>query len=147
MSAACNRRFDESLLSGYLDRALTQGERQLVERHLELCASCRSVVDELDTLRGAARASVFAVPPDEQWNELPRAAGSRLLRLSGWGLLLLWAALLAGTAAVTLARSGAPAWEKLAIVGGVGGLALLLLSVLLDRLRDLRHDRYTRVQK
>lgn len=147
MTATCDRRFDESLLSGYLDRALTHGEMQQVEHHLERCASCRALVDELGRLRGAARSSAFAIPPDEQWNELPRSAGSRLLRLSGWSLLLLWAALVAGAAAVALARSGAPAWEKLAIVGGVGGLALLLLSVVFDRLRDLRHDRYTRVQK
>jgi ABC-type proline/glycine betaine transport system permease subunit len=34
-----------------------------------------------------------------------------------------------------------------AVAGVVAGLALLLLSVLLDRMRELRHDRYRRVQK
>lgn len=147
MSAACDRRFDESLLSGYLDRILTQGERQQVELHLETCPSCRALLADLGALRGAARTSSFAVPPDEQWNELPRTGGSRALRLSGWALLIAWLALVGGAAAVGLATSGAPTWEKLAIVGAIAGFGLLLLSVLLDRLRDLRHDRYQRVQK
>jgi anti-sigma factor RsiW len=143
----CDRRFDESLLSGYLDRALTQGDRQQVEVHVDRCPTCRALLADLGALRGAARSSTFEPPGDEQWNELPRTGGSRVLRLSGWALLLTWVTLVAGIAAVGLARSGAPSWEKLLIVGAVAGFGLLLLSVLLDRLRDLRHDRYRRVQK
>ena len=144
---ACDRRFDESLLSGYIDRALTQAERQQVELHLETCAECRAFVGEMDAVRAAARTSTFVLPADEQWNELPRTGGSRALRLGGWLALVLWAALLSGGGTVALVTSTVPVWEKLAIAGGVGALALLLLSVLLDRLRDLRHDRYRRVQK
>jgi anti-sigma factor RsiW len=147
MTRACDRRFAEELLSGFVDRALTQAERQQVALHLERCSSCRAVVDEMEALRGAARSTTFAFPADEQWNELPRTGGSRALRLAGWLVLVLWAALLAGAGAIGLARATVPAWEKLAVAGVVGALALLLLSVLFDRLRDLRHDRYQRVQK
>ena len=52
-----------------------------------------------------------------------------------------------GYATIELLRAGIPAWQRLLVVGGVGGFALLLLSVLLDRLRELQHDRYRRVQK
>lgn len=147
MSEPCGRRFDEELLSGYLDHALSQGERQLVERHLEGCAACRSLLDELAAVRQAARGTAFVVPRDEQWNELPRTAGSRLLRLGGWGLLLAWLAMVGGLAVVELVRSGIPSWELLAIGGAVAAFVLLLLSVLLDRLRDMKTDRYRRVQR
>ena len=147
MTTPCDRRFDEELLSGYIDRALTQGERQQVELHLERCAECRALVGELGAVRSAARASTFTMPADEQWNELPRTGGSRALRLGGWLALALWAALLAGGGTIALVTAGISTWEKIAIVGGVVGFALLLGSVLLDRMRDLRHDRYRRVQK
>jgi anti-sigma factor RsiW len=147
MSAACGRRFDEELLSGYVDGMLAQGDRQRVELHLEDCAACRELVAGLDAVRSAARGSAFALPADEQWRELPRSGASRALRLGGWTLLLAWVSLVAGYALVQVVRSGMPAWERLALLGGAAAFGLLLLSVLLDRLHDLKTDRYTRVQR
>jgi anti-sigma factor RsiW len=147
MSQPCGRRFGEELLSGYVDGMLAQGERQQVELHLASCASCRALTDQLGAMRQAARATAFALPADEQWRELPRSAPSRALRLGGWTLLLAWAVLVVGLAVVELLRSGMPAWERLALLGGGGGFLLLLLSVLLDRLHDLKTDRYSRVTK
>jgi predicted anti-sigma-YlaC factor YlaD len=147
VTAICGRRFDEELLSGYLDGMLTQRERQQVVLHLEGCADCRGELAELATVREAARGSAFVAPPDEQWQELPKTPGSRSLRFSGWLLLAVWVTVVAVFALVELARSTAPAWERLAVVGVGAGLVLLLLSALLDRVHELRHDRYRRVQK
>jgi anti-sigma factor RsiW len=147
MSEPCGRRFGEELLSGYLDGMLAQGERQRVELHLASCVTCRGLVDDLTAVRHAARGTTFGLPADEQWRELPRSAPSRVLRLGGWTLLLAWVLLVAGIGLVELLRSGMPAWERLAVLGGIGGILLLLLSVLLDRLHDLKTDRYTRVER
>jgi anti-sigma factor RsiW len=147
MTEPCGRRFGEELLSGYLDGVLAQGERQQVELHLASCATCRTLVDDLGVVRHAARGTAFAAPLDEQWRELPRSAPSRALRLGGWTLLLAWVALVAGLGIVEVLRSGMPTWERVALLGGAGGFLLLLLSVLLDRLHDLKTDRYTRVQR
>ena len=49
--------FDEALISGYLDRELTQGEAQRVRLHLEDCAECRSLADEITRLREATMAT------------------------------------------------------------------------------------------
>jgi len=147
VAAACGRRFDEALLSGYLDGALTQHERQVVSLHLEACADCRAELDDMAALRAAARGTAFALPADGEWGELPRTASSRALRLGGWGLLLVWMAVVLGSGLVELMRAAVPAWERVAIAGVVAGLLLLLLSVLVDRLRELRTDRYRRVQK
>lgn len=146
-SPACGRRFDEALLSGYLDGALTQQERQQVSLHLEACPRCRAELADLSSLRAAARGTAFALPADDEWGELPRTAGSRALRLGGWMLVLVWLAVVVGSGLVELMRAAVPAWERVAVAGVVAGLALLLLSVLLDRLRELRHDRYRRIQK
>ena len=146
MTAPCGRRFGEELLSGYLDGALTQRERQRVSLHLEGCPDCRRELAELGALRSAARGTAFAMPGDDEWGELPRTAGSRALRLGGWTLLVSWLAAIVGIGLVELMRAAVPAWARVAIAGGVAGFGLLLLSVLLDRLHDVRFDRYRRVQ-
>jgi predicted anti-sigma-YlaC factor YlaD len=147
MSAPCGRRFDESMLSGYLDGALTQRERQLVSLHLESCAACRGELAEMAAVRGAAQSTAFALPADDQWGELPHTAGSRALRLGGWTLAVVWLAVVLASGLIELLHAPVPVWERVAIAGAVAGFALLLLSVLLDRLDELRHDRYRRVQK
>ena len=129
--APCGRRFPEELLSGYLDRALTQGEHQRVRVHLEDCAACRGLLAELAALRETAMNTRFLIPADDQWNERPRGGLSRVLRGGGW---------LVATAPESL-------FEKLLIFGGASGGALLFLSALVDRLRALPGDRYRRVEK
>jgi predicted anti-sigma-YlaC factor YlaD len=141
----CPRPFDESLLSGYLDQALIQLDEQRVRVHLETCAECRATLEELAALRQAARSSRFQLPRDEQWRELPRTTASRWLRRAGWLLLALWLA--ASTTLGAFALREAPPWLAGLVLAGLGGLALLLASVGLDRLRDLRHDPYREIEK
>lgn len=147
MSAPCGRRFDEELLSGYLDGVLTQRDRQRVALHLEGCAHCRAELAELGTLRTAARDTAFAIPADDDWGELPRTPAGRALRFGGWTVLGIWLVMVVGFGLVELMRSTVPVWERVAVAGAVAGLGLLLLSVLLDRLHTLRHDRYRKVNK
>jgi len=143
----CPTSFEEELLTGHLDRALPQGESQRVRLHLEDCAHCRRLYDEMHTVRQAARSTRFLIPPDDQWREIPRSGASRLLRGGGWMLLIVWAAA-AGTFALwQLASSPVGAVEKSLVFTGVSGVGLLFVSVLLDRLKSVKSDRYTRVEK
>ncbi len=145
--AACGRRFPEELLSGYLDRALTQGEEQRVEVHLEDCAACRGLLAELTAMRETAMTTEFMVPADDQWDERPRGRLSLALRGGGWLLVVAWVLAVAGFAAWEVATSPAGPLVKLFVFGGATGAALLFFSVLIDRLRALPIDRYRRVQK
>lgn len=87
MPDACGRTFDETFLSGYLDRALVQGDEQRVRVHLKGCVSCRALLDELTSMRDATMSSTFELPRDEEWSETPRTGASRLLRGLGWRLM------------------------------------------------------------
>lgn len=139
--------FDEALLSGYLDGELTQAEEQRVRIRLEDDPQARRLLEEMRMTREATMTTEFHVPEDLQWDERPRRPLSGLLRSGGWLIFVLWAVGVAGFALWQLVVSPEPIWQKLLAVGGLSGLALLLLSVLLDRLRDRKTDRYRRVRR
>ena len=84
MPEQCDRRFDEVLLTGYLDDALVQGDEQRVRVHLEDCTSCRTLVEELAAAREATMSSTFDTPRDHEWPEMPRTGASRLAHRLGW---------------------------------------------------------------
>ena len=143
----CGRSFPEELLSGYLDRALTQGEAQRVRIHLEDCAACRALYAELAALRETAMTTEFVIPADDQWDERPRGRLSGVLRGGGWLVVAAWILAVAGWAAWEVATGPEHLLVKLFVFGGASGAALLFFSVLVDRLRVLPGDRYRRVEK
>ena len=147
MTEECTRSFDEEQLSGYLDNALPQVQAQRVRLHLEVCHVCQALHKELKTLRETAMATRFNSPEEEEWPELPRTRASFVSRSLGWTMLVAWAILVTGIALYRfLSQTGDPL-EVFLILGLPGGFVLLFLSVLLDRLRDLKMDRYRGVHR
>ncbi len=140
--------FNEELLSGYLDGELTQGDAQRVRLHLEGCAGCRSVIDELHKLREATMDAEFKVPEDTQWDETPRGTVSRLLHNFGWLIAGLW---VVGVVAVTLWQINTDSESiRVEAILGFGlllALALIILSALADRLQTRKNDPYRKVKK
>ncbi len=148
MPERCGRTFDETLLTGYVDGTLTQGDEQRVRVHLEDCAVCRTAVSEMAGLRQVAMSSRFKLPSDTEWSESPRSGASRLSFGLGWLLLTSWGVAIAAFAVADFWRTRTPVdLEDLLAFGGVAGVALLFLGVLLDRLKALRADRYREVRK
>lgn len=147
MNTPCHRTFEEALLSGFVDGELTQADEQRVRLHLEDCPRCRGLVRELQELREVAMASKFSEPNPTEWGELPRGRASTLFRSLGWVLLAVWTAATAAYAVWQVAAGPEGLAVKVLVFGGVAGLVLLLVSVLLDRLRAARTDRYKGVQR
>ena len=140
--------FDEAMLSGYLDGELPQGDEQRVRLHLEHCAECGNVMNELHKLRETTMNTGFQVPEDTQWDETPRGAISRLLHRSGWLIAGLW---VVGVVAYLVWQTATDS-QSLQLEAMIG-LALLLafglviLSALVDRLKIRKNDPYRKVQK
>ena len=73
---------------------------------------------------------------------------ARLSRRSGWWLLVPGIILLAGYAGYVFAiDETVDALVKVGVAGAAIGLSLLFISVLIDRLRDRRHERYEEVER
>jgi len=91
--------------------------------------------------------TTFETPPDDQWNELPVTPASGALRKLGWWLVIPWMALVTAWGLWEAWRGSAGVLERVLVFGGIGGLVLLFLSVLLDRLRNAATDRYREVNR
>jgi anti-sigma factor RsiW len=147
MPERCTRTFDEALLSGYVDGELTQSDEQRVRLHIEDCAACRTLVEEVQHVREVTMSSQFKVPAGDQWSEAPRGGTSRLAFGLGWTFLIVWASIVGGYALWEFWTSDGPFIAKLLAFAPASGVALLFLSVLIDRLKAMRTDPYRRVQK
>lgn len=147
MADRCPSGFDQALLSGHMDGELTQQNEQRVTVHLEQCLHCRALLADLKTLREAAMTTQLREPAEEQWNERPQSLISRGARGLGWTLAMVWVVAVGGFALWQLLTSPEGLGVKLMVVGGGGALALLFLSVLLDRLHHARSDRYREVER
>lgn len=147
MATECARSFDEALLTGYLDHALPQAQARDVRLHLEDCPSCRKFYLELTTMRQAALSTRFATPNDKAWPELPQSRASWLSRSTGWWLLVTWLLVTGGVSLWHYFQESHDPLEIFITFGMPGAFFLLFASVLLDRLRDLKTDRYRGVHR
>ncbi|MEM6795255.1 MAG: hypothetical protein AAF725_14845 [Acidobacteriota bacterium] len=139
--------FDEELLSGFLDGSLSHREMQRVRLRLEEDPEARRLYEELQALRSTALSTRFLPPEDVVWAELPATRTSRISRSLGWFVVCTWLVLVTLLALWRfLSETGDPL-EIFLVLGLPGGLVLLFLSVLLDRLKSLPSDRYRDVHR
>lgn len=138
----------EVFLSGYLDEELTQQERQKVSLHLEACAQCQQMLVLLQKARQAAQAMDIQSPTKEEWGLMQSRILENTSRGVGWIILVVWSVFTVGYGLFHYAVSPTePLIEKILIFGIFLGFALLFLSVLLQRLREHKTDRYRGVLK
>jgi predicted anti-sigma-YlaC factor YlaD len=147
MTDHCPTAFDETQISGHLDGELTQSAEQKVRVHMENCAYCRGLLDELRNMREAARSTEFKTPDDSQWDERPQTGPSLAARGLGWIVLVVWAVFFSGFTLWQFWQGSENLLERLLVFGGLSAFALLFISVLLDRLSVARTDPYREVEK
>jgi predicted anti-sigma-YlaC factor YlaD len=138
----------EVYLSGLLDNELTQQEAQRVELHLETCSECQQVLKELAAAREAAQEIEFRQPDKQEWKNMENTILESLSRGFGWLILVVWSVTTVVYASVQYALSPSePLFQKILVFGIFLGFALLFFSVLCQRIRESRTDRYKGVQQ
>lgn len=137
---------DAPLLSAYVDGELEGDDLARVEAHLAASPEARREVEQLRAFNRAAAGLRLREAPPEDWEAFWDGAYNRAERSLGWVLLVAgtvvvggWTLWLAGRAIVA---AELPLLVKLALAAGVGGAAVLLASVLRERLFTRRHTRY-----
>ena len=128
----------------YLDEELPR-ERQLeVAGHLDTCTECKRDFVVFQTMKGDLRGMLDESPVGPSiWIRVNR----RLMLPTAWLLIIAGTLALAGWGAYAYITGPENFWEKLAVGAVAIGLALLLLSAIVDRLRDLRTDPYREIHR
>ena len=136
------------MLSGFIDGELTQQDRQRVQVHIEDCGQCRTDLEELEAMRRAIGRAHLSDLAQDKWRETMDDTTVKASRGIGWLLVLGGALLAIGVAVIEIVTSASTMTlvEKL-IVGGVyGGMLLIFISVLRQRLIERKTDKYQDVE-
>lgn len=144
------REIDEhvgELLSGYIDGELTQQQRQSVEVHCGDCSACSDELDELSALRADIGAATLSQYGEDTWRETMNDTTVQASRGIGWLLLAGGILVCAGIAVIAFLTDPAIELRAKIIAGAVyGGIALLFISVLRQRLIERKTDKYKDVE-
>ena len=138
----------EVYLSGYLDEELSDDEKRQVESHLETCASCQEVLNQLRKIREETEAMNYVEPSHQEWRRIEKSIFGTISRGLGWIVLMVWAVVTSVYACLEYFSSPAePLSQKILVFAFFLGFGLLFLSVLSERIRDSRTDRYKGVER
>lgn len=137
----------EEHLSAYLDGELTQQNRQGVEVHVEACPGCGRTLEELSRIREGISRLDQPQPSEEQWSKMMRITITKTSRGLGWLLGVGGALVLVGYGVYEFATDDTTgALVKFGVAAVSCGALLLLLSVIIDRVRARKSDRYKDVE-
>lgn len=141
----------EPLLSGYLDRELTAGDRQRVELILDDCETCARSFEELNQLRQQVGGINYDKMTVTEKDELSNAAGGSIGSKLGQVLLLVGVIIVYGSGIVYLLRglitdSEAPWFVRLGIPTILLGIGILFFTVLFQRIQAAKIDKYKNVR-
>lgn len=135
------------MLSGFVDGELTQQQRQLVTIHCNDCEQCQKDLDELRVLRERIAGSKLSEIGEDKWRESMPEPTVQNTRSLGW-ILFLGGLLVGASIAVFgfLSDDEISTGMKLLIGAIYGGLGLLFVSVLRQRLIERKTDKYKDVE-
>jgi predicted anti-sigma-YlaC factor YlaD len=137
---------------GYVDGELTKEEVEEIESHLQMCARCRSELEEYRKLDRVTSAFKFVVPEDEIWKGYWSRVYNRVERDTGWILLSIGLAILIFFGSYRALNSfledpSVPVMMKVGTGAVIVGLVVLVLSILRERLFFYRRQRYKDIRR
>jgi predicted anti-sigma-YlaC factor YlaD len=142
----------KELVSSYLDGELGQEEREMVEKHLEECSECRQAYREMSELGEVIGKMTLMEPPKEAWRMYTESVYNRMERRIGWILVSIGAMVVLFFTGYEMLKGliqdpTVPLVLKAGILCGMGGLVVLLVSLVRERLFVNKRERYKEIEK
>ncbi len=139
-------------VSAYLDDELEPAERAAFEDELLRDHRLREELEEMQSMKKLVGGMRLRELPDKAWDDYRERTYSRLERRVGWILLSVGAMVLVGYGLYELVLfliSGAELtwWIRVAIGAVCVGLAILLVSVIRERIFVWKRDPYREVKR
>lgn len=142
----------KELISSYHDGELDYREKQIVEEHLKQCAECRREYEEMGRFEEVMGKMQLKKPRKEMWEVYWSMIYNRLERRIGWILLSIGGMILlffGGYKAVEgiIQDPSTPVLLKVGILTILGGVVVLLVSLLREQIFVHKRERYKEVEK
>lgn len=142
----------KELISSYHDGELDYREKQIVEEHLKQCAECRREYEEMGRFEEVMGKMQLKKPRKEMWEVYWSMIYNRLERRIGWILLSIGGMILlffGGYKAVEgiIQDPSTPILLKVGILTVLGGVVVLLVSLLREQIFVHKRERYKEVEK
>lgn len=139
-------------ISAYFDGELTPAQKRELEQHLQACPECRQEFEEMNSFESLMTKVSLPQPSEEVWTMYWASVYNRLERRIGWILLSLGSIILLFFGAYHLVEElikdlNLPLLMKIGILSFLGGVVILLVSFLRERLFLRKRERYKEVEQ
>jgi anti-sigma factor RsiW len=142
----------KDFMMAYLDGELSEADRRRFEEHVASCRKCAGEMEEFKSLKVMTDEIALAEPEDRVWNQYWGNVYNRMERGAGWIVSSIAAILLliyGGFMAIEWLIED-PALSmllKAGLLALLGGLAVLFVSVLRERIYFWSRERYKDVRR
>ena len=142
----------KDMMMGYLDNELDEEQKKKFEEHIKRCPECTKELKSFKDLKAITDEVTLAEPEDKLWQDYWNGVYNRIERGIGWIFSSIAAIILFIFCGFKLIENVIenPQVEfvfKLGLVLLIIGLAILLVSVLRERLYFWKKDRYKDVRR
>lgn len=142
----------KGLMMGYLDDELDEPQKKLFTKHLDQCPECQKELAEFRDIKQLADEVALTEPQDELWQQYWKNIYNRFERTLGWILMSVAAIILLIYGGFKLIEEiiQDPTVDivlKVGLVALIGGLAILFVSVLRERLCLRKKDPYKDIRR
>ena len=142
----------KDMMMGYLDNELDREQKARFEEHLKGCPECKQELEGFKTLKSITDDVAFAEPEDRLWKDYWNNVYNRMELGIGWIIFSIAAIILLIFGGFHLIEDviknpGVECTLKIGLVLLVIGLAILLVSVLRERLYFWKRDRYKDIER
>jgi predicted anti-sigma-YlaC factor YlaD len=142
----------KDLMMAYLDSEIDDEQRRVFEEHLASCPQCSREMREFQKLKQLTDNVTLVEPEDRIWEQYWGGVYNRVERSLGWILFSVAAILLTIYGGFKLIEEiikdqTVGGLLKVALLTLIGGLAILFVSVLRERIYFWKKDRYKDVRR
>jgi len=142
----------KDIMMGYLDNELNNEQKHQFEEHLTGCSECKAELKEFRKLKAITDEVTLVEPEDKIWQDYWSGVYNRIERSLGWIIFSVSAILLTIYGGFKLIEeiitdATVGILLKAGLLALIAGLAILLVSVLRERLHFWQKDRYKNVRR
>jgi predicted anti-sigma-YlaC factor YlaD len=142
----------KDLMMAYLDNELNEEQRRAFEAHLASCSECAKDMKEFCRLKQMTDNVAFVEPEDRIWEQYWGSVYNRIERGTGWILFSVAAIAFLIYGGFELIKNiiedpTIRILMKVGLLALLGGLAILFVSVLRERVFFWTRDRYKDVRR